>query len=478
MVANLLPNVVAMSTDLNACLERQRAAFLREGPPTLEHRRDALTKLKRAVLSHRQHFVTSISTDFGFRSGQETSLLELVSVISGIDYLYRELPRLMRPQRRRVALQFLPGSTRVVYQPLGVIGIISPWNYPVALALMPLATALAAGNRAMLKPSETTPATASLIASMLGEVFVQEEVAVVSGDAAVGAAFAALPFDHLFFTGSASVGREVMRAASANLVPVTLELGGKSPVIVERGSSLARAAKSVAFGKLANAGQTCIAPDYVLVAQEDLQEFVTTYVSEVRRLYPKLSPNTAYTTIVNERHHARLLRLLEDARVKGARVIEIGSAANGSSSTMRQLLPSVVFDVSDEMSVMREEIFGPILPVVPYRTLEEAVAYVNARPRPLALYFFGPEGAGRRLVLHRTISGGVSINETLLHYAQDDIPFGGVGASGMGAYHGPEGFRRFSHAKGIFEQSRLNLADIIRPPYGALFERLVNFLLR
>jgi coniferyl-aldehyde dehydrogenase len=313
---------------------------------------------------------------------------------------------------------------------------------------------------------------------MLGEVFVQEEVAVVSGDAAVGAAFAALPFDHLFFTGSASVGREVMRAASANLVPVTLELGGKSPVIVERGSSLARAAKSVAFGKLANAGQTCIAPDYVLVAQEDLQEFVTTYVSEVRRLYPKLSPNTAYTTIVNERHHARLLRLLEDARVKGARVIEIGSAANGSSSTMRQLLPSVVFDVSDEMSVMREEIFGPILPVVPYRTLEEAVAYVNARPRPLALYFFGPEGAGRRLVLHRTISGGVSINETLLHYAQDDIPFGGVGASGMGAYHGPEGFRRFSHAKGIFEQSRLNLADIIRPPYGALFERLVNFLLR
>jgi coniferyl-aldehyde dehydrogenase len=478
MVANLLPNVVAMSTDLNACLERQRAAFLREGPPTLEHRRDALTKLKRAVLSHRQHFVTSINTDFGFRSGQETSLLELVSVISGIDYLYRELPRLMRPQRRRVALQFLPGSTRVVYQPLGVIGIISPWNYPVALALMPLATALAAGNRAMLKPSETTPATASLIASMLGEVFVQEEVAVVSGDAAVGAAFAALPFDHLFFTGSASVGREVMRAASANLVPVTLELGGKSPVIVERGSSLARAAKSVAFGKLANAGQTCIAPDYVLVAQEDLQEFVTTYVSEVRRLYPKLSPNTAYTTIVNERHHARLLRLLEDARVKGARVIEIGSAANGSSSTMRQLLPSVVFDVSDEMSVMREEIFGPILPVVPYRTLEEAVAYVNARPRPLALYFFGPEGAGRRLVLHRTISGGVSINETLLHYAQDDIPFGGVGASGMGAYHGPEGFRRFSHAKGIFEQSRLNLADIIRPPYGALFERLVNFLLR
>jgi coniferyl-aldehyde dehydrogenase len=288
-----------------------------------------------------------------------------------------------------------------------------------------------------------------------------------------------LPFDHLFFTGSASVGRAVMRAASANLVPVTLELGGKSPVIVERGSSLARAAKSVAFGKLANAGQTCVAPDYALVAQEELQEFVTAYISAIRRLYPKLTPDTAYTTIVNEHHHARLLRLLEDARAKGARVIEIGSAANGSSSsTTRQLLPSVVFDVSDEMSVMREEIFGPILPVIPYRTLEEAVAYVNARPRPLALYFFGPEGAGRRLVLDRTISGGVSINETLLHYAQDDIPFGGVGASGIGAYHGHEGFRTFSHAKGIFEQSRLNLADMIRPPYGALFERLINFLLR
>jgi coniferyl-aldehyde dehydrogenase len=478
MVANLLPNVVAMPTDLSACLERQRAASLREGPPTLEHRRDTLAKLKRVVLSHRQHFVTAISNDFGFRSSQETSLLELAPVISGIDYLYRELPRLMRPQRRRVALQFLPGSTRVVYQPLGVIGIISPWNYPVALALMPLATALAAGNRAMLKPSETTPVTASLITSMLGEVFAQEEVAVVTGDAAVGAAFAALPFDHLFFTGSASVGRAVMRAASANLVPVTLELGGKSPVIVERGSSLPRAAKSVAFGKLANAGQTCIAPDYVLVAQEELQEFVTAYVSEIRRLYPKLSPNTAYTTIVNECHHARLLRLLEDARAKGARVIEVGPLAKGFNNGLRQLFPSVVLDVSDEMSLMSEEIFGPILPVVPYRTLEEAVAYVNARPRPLSLYFFGPKGAGRRLVLERTTSGGVSINETLLHYAQDDIPFGGVGASGMGAYHGREGFRTFSHAKGIFEQSRLNLADMIRPPYGALFERLVDFLLR
>ncbi len=460
-------------------LDRQRTAFLRDGPPSLAQRRSDLMKLKDAVLAHREEFVTAINADFGHRSGQETSLLEMAPIVEGVKYLHRKLPGWMRPEKRRVALHFLPGSTRVVYQPLGVIGIISPWNYPLALALLPLATALAAGNRAMIKPSEFTPATAELMTSMLAQRFGQDQVAVVTGDTNVGAAFAALPFDHILFTGSTPVGRSIMRAASDNLVPVTLELGGKSPVIIERGYALRKAARRIAYGKLANGGQTCIAPDYVLVAEQEVEDFVAAYTGEVAKLYPNIAANPDYTSIVNERHHARLLGLLEDARLKGARVIEIGAVANGGPTVHRRTVaPAVVLDVSEEMTVMKDEIFGPILPIVPYHTLEDAVAYINARPRPLALYFFGPEGPGRRLVLERTTSGGVAINETLLHHAQDDIPFGGVGASGMGAYHGHEGFKTMSHAKGIFEQGRLNFTDAVRPPFGRMFERTVNFLLR
>lgn len=464
---------------LAAMLDRQRTAFLRDGPPSLAQRRSDLMKLKNAVLAHREDIVTAINADFGHRSRQETSLLEMAPIADGVKYLHRNLARWMRPERRRVALHFLPGSTRVVYQPLGVIGLISPWNYPLALALMPLATALAAGNRAMIKPSEFTPATAELMTSMLAEQFRQDQVAVVTGDTNVGVAFAALPFDHILFTGSTPVGRSIMRAASDNLVPVTLELGGKSPVIIERGYALRNAARRIAYGKLANAGQTCIAPDYVLVAEQEVEDFVAAYTGEVAKLYPNIAANPDYTSIVNDRHHARLLGLLDDARLKGARVIEIGAVANGGTTVHRRTVaPAVVLDVSEEMTVMKDEIFGPILPIVPYRALEDAVAYVNARPRPLALYFFGPDGPGRRLVLERTTSGGVAINETLLHYAQDDIPFGGVGASGMGAYHGHEGFKTMSHAKGIFKQGTLNFTDAVRPPFGRVFERLVDFLLR
>jgi coniferyl-aldehyde dehydrogenase len=464
---------------LNALLSGQRSAFLREGPPTLAQRRSDLKKLKEALLAHREGFITAINADFGHRSRHETSLLDLASVVGGINYLRRNLARWMRPERRRVAAHFFPGSTRVVYQPLGVVGIISPWNYPVALAMMPLATALAAGNRAMIKPSELTPATSELMRSMLSEVFPQDQVAIVTGDKNVGVAFSNLAFDHLLFTGSTPVGRAVMRAASENLVPVTLELGGKSPAIVERGSSLQTAARRIAYGKLANAGQTCVAPDYTLVAEQEIEGFVSAYTAEVSKLYPNIDSNPDYTSIVNDRHHARLLGLLDDARAKGARVIEIGAATNDHNTThLRKIAPTVVLEVTDDMSLMKDEIFGPILPIVPYRKLEDAVAYVNARPRPLALFFFGPDGPGRKLVLERTTSGGVAINETILHYALDDIPFGGVGASGMGAYHGHEGFKTMSHAKGIFEQARLNFTDAVRPPFGKLLERTVDFLLR
>ncbi|WP_051953139.1 coniferyl aldehyde dehydrogenase [Methylocapsa aurea] len=464
---------------LRALLERQRSAFLAAGPPSLKQRRGDLMRLKGALLAHREDFVAAINADFGHRSRQETSLLELSPVIEGIKYLHRNLALWMRPERRKVSFHFFPGSTRVLYQPLGVVGVISPWNYPVALALMPLATALAAGNRVMIKPSEITPATSALMSAVLGEIFSLDQAAVATGEADVGMAFAALPFDHLVFTGSTPVGRSVMRAASDNLVPVTLELGGKSPVIVERGSCLKTTARRIAYGKLANGGQTCIAPDYVLAAAQEINDFVAAYAAEVEKLYPDIAANPDYTSIINDHHYARLVGLLDDARAKGARVIEIGAAPKeGERTNARTLAPAIVLGATDGMNVMKEEIFGPILPVIPYARLEEAVAYVNARPRPLALYFFGPDGPGRRMVLARTTSGGVSINETILHYAQDDIPFGGVGASGMGAYHGHEGFKTLSHSRGVFEQAKVNLTDVVRPPFGKLFERLVDFLLR
>jgi len=298
----------------------------------------------------------------------------------------------------------------------------------------------------------------------------------MTGNAKIGSAFSNLPFDHILFTGSIPVGRAIMRAASENLVPVTLGLGGKSPVIVERGCPLRTTVRRIAYGKLANAGQTCIAPDYALIPEEHIEDFVAAYEAEVEKLYPNIAANPDYSWVVNDHHYARLSGLLDDARAKGARVIEIGTKpGSDAASPSRMLLPALVLDATDEMDVMKDEIFGPILPIVPYRQLEDAVAYINARPRPLALYFFGPEGPGRQLVLERTTSGGVTINDTILHYAQEDIPFGGIGKSGMGAYHGHEGFKTMSHAKGVFEQAKLNFGDIIRPPFGKLFDLIVSY---
>jgi coniferyl-aldehyde dehydrogenase len=470
---------VDIRAELNVLLERQRAEFIRLGPPPLDERRSDLTKLKKILRVYRDDIIQAISRDFGHRSRHETSLFELVSVTNGIQYLHRHVARWMRPERRHVSMTFAPAKARIEYQPLGVVGIISPWNYPIALTLMPLATAIAAGNRVMIKPSEVTAATSELMTKILADTFPQEQVAMVTGDAGVGAAFAGLPFDHLLFTGSTSIGRAVLRAASDNLVPTTLELGGKSPVIIDRGASLATAARRVAYGKLANAGQTCIAPDYVLVPDADVDNFVVAYRDAVLRLYPHIASNADYTSIVNERQHARLLSLLADAREKGARLLEIGVSQDDRPRTHpRTLNPVVVLDATEDMQVMKGEIFGPILPIIAYREVKDAVAYVNSRPRPLALYYFGPKGPGRDLVLQRTTSGGVSINETNLHYAQDDLPFGGVGPGGMGAYHGPEGFKAMSHAKGVFEQSRLNFTDLIRPPFGKLIERVMDLLLR
>ena len=456
-------------------LDRQRAAYQRAGAPALDDRRADLTRLRAAVVANRRRIEEAIDRDFGHRSQIETALAEIAGLLGGIDYLHKHLARMMRPEKRHVAFQMQLGAARVEYQPLGVVGVMSPWNYPLVLALMPLATAIAAGNRIMLKPSEFTPALNMLLQEMLGRLFPQEQVAVVTGDAEVGAAFSGLPFDHLFFTGSTAVGRKVMQAASRNLVPVTLELGGKSPVIVEKGHPLDHACAGIIFGKLVNAGQTCIAPDYALVHEDDLEGFLSGYDKAVKTAFPDGPASKDYTWIFNDRHLDRLTGLLDDATAKGATVRVAGHAAPAGNPRVMQ--PTLVLGVTDDMQIAQEEIFGPILPVFTYRTIADAVAFVDARPRPLALYYFGHDEAAQRQVLDGTTSGNVTINGTLLHFAQDDLPFGGVGPSGMGAYHGIEGFRRFRHAKGIFTQGRWNGATLLRPPFGRMATRILNFLI-
>ncbi|MBZ5754117.1 coniferyl aldehyde dehydrogenase [Pseudomonas sp. S5(2021)] len=468
----MLVDQSAETKRLHALYASQRSAYDKLPMPDLEQRLQWLEALHEVIASHQQALVEAISADFGNRSADETLLAEVMPSLHGIRHAKRHLARWMKPSRRRVGLAFQPASARVVYQPLGVVGIIVPWNYPLYLAIGPLVGALAAGNRVMLKMSESAPATGRLLRDLLGQVFAEHEVAVVLGDVETGKQFTRLPFDHLLFTGSTEVGRQVMQSAAANLTPVTLELGGKSPAIVAADVPLEQAAERIAFGKTLNAGQTCVAPDYVLVPQQRLEAFVEAYRLAVQRFFPQLTDNPDYTSIINERQLLRLEGYLADARARGALLLPLFDEGQG-----RRLPHHVLLDVNDDMQVMQDEIFGPLLPVLPYASLDEAIAYVNARPRPLALYFFGYDRAEQQQVLERTHSGGVCLNDTLLHVAQDDLPFGGIGASGMGHYHGHEGFLTFSKAKAVFSKPRFNAARLIYPPYGGRLQRLIRQLL-
>ncbi len=453
----------------------QRAAYLRDGSPSLATRRSDLKRFKAALTSRRGAIEEAINSDFGNRSRHETAMMEVLGVVQGIDYLERNLARFMRPTRRRIALQMRLGSNHIEYQPLGVVGVISPWNYPVNLSLMPVVTAIAAGNRVMLKPSKFTPVTNALLASMVSELFPEEQVTVVSGD---GSAFSSLPFDHLVFTGSTVVGRAVMKAASENLVPVTLELGGKSPTIVAKGRANDATVSSIVFGKLLSGGQTCIAPDYALVHESDVDNFIASYDRLVKAAYPDGPTSKDYTSIVNDQQYTILTELLDDARAHGAKIIEVGYRPSDAKLRPHTLAPSVVLGVTDEMRIAHEEIFGPILPIFSYSGIDGAIDFVNARPRPLALYYFGDDDADRRKVLNRTTSGNVSVNGTIMHVGQDDLPFGGVGESGMGKYHGIEGFRTLSHPKGIYVQGRWNSINLLHAPFGKRADLLLNFFLR
>jgi coniferyl-aldehyde dehydrogenase len=458
-------------------LALQRQAFLRAGPPTYRQRKTDLKKLIVAVRKEANAIADAISADFGNRARNETLLAEIWPVLASARHTLRHLSFWMKPKRVPVGLELLPAAARIVTQPLGVIGIISPWNYPFSLAIVPLIAGLAAGNRVMIKPSELTPRTSEFMPSFLARLFPEDKVATVQGGPDIGAAFAGLPFDHLLYTGSTAVGRHVMRAAADNLTPVTLELGGKSPCILAGDTPLATAAECIASGKLLNAGQTCIAPDYVLVPQALREKFAGCLQDAIAKFYPSLKDNPDYTSIINERHYARLTGYIEEARAKGARIIEINPRKETLPPAGRKVAPTLVIDPPEDLALMREEIFGPILPIVSYATLDDAIAYVNARPRPLALYFFGPDRIAREKVLTRTVSGGVTVNDTLLHYAADSLPFGGVGPSGMGAYHGEFGFLTFSHRKAVFLQNPINGTALLRPPFGQIAERMIKFML-
>jgi acyl-CoA reductase-like NAD-dependent aldehyde dehydrogenase len=479
-IVRIMDAVVTNPIDgrLSACLAAQRDAWLEDGPLSVERRAEALEGLAAAVLRHADDFAEAVRTDFGHRSVHETKLADLYPVVAGLRHARRHFRRWMKPRRRPIQWMFKPASGRVVYQPLGVVGIISPWNYPVQLALSPLTGAIAAGNRVMLKPSEITPATSALLETVIGEVFRSYEVAVVQGGADVGRAFAGLKFDHLLFTGSTAVGRQIMRAASENLVPVTLELGGKSPVLLAPDYPIEEAAERIAVGKLFNAGQTCIAPDYILVPRGSEARFVGAFREAAARLYPTLAANADYSAIVNERHYDRLTQLVADARQRGARVDEINPGSERLDRSGRKFAPVVLSDVPADALVLQEEIFGPVLPVLAYDDIDGACRFINTCPRPLAFYLFSHDRETVEYALDRIVAGGVAVNDTLLHCVQEELPFGGIGESGTGAYHGETGFRTFSHAKAVFHQARLNGAGLTRPPYGRRMDRLLSFMLR
>jgi coniferyl-aldehyde dehydrogenase len=461
---------------------RLHEASRREPAPSAAERKAHLRRLHDAIAARTQQFCEAIAQDFGWRSHDETRMAEMVPALGLVRDAMVNVHRWMRPERRATSILFWPASNRVEWQPKGVVLIIAPWNYPLLLTVGALAAALAAGNRVILKPSEVAPATATLLKQCVEETLGTDRVAVETGGPDVAQSLCTLPFDHILFTGSTAIGRLVMQAAAANLTPVTLELGGKSPAIVHTDYDQAKAAERIVRGKLLNAGQTCIAPDYVLVQRNQIEAFVEAARATVAEFYPRVIDNRDYTALVSDKHYQRVADLVSDAHRKGARVVvidparELGPNAIGARG-LRKMLPILVVDAAPDLGVMREEIFGPVLPIVAYDALEDAIAFVNARPRPLALYYFDDDKARMEQVLSRTISGGASVNDTVFQFAQEGLPFGGIGPSGMGGYHGRDGFRTFSHGKGVFLQSRLALTDMLVPPYGGLFRQMIRFAL-
>ncbi|MBY5993529.1 coniferyl aldehyde dehydrogenase [Ferrimonas balearica] len=462
---------------MNALLARQRKAYTAAPMPSLEARKTKLKALKAALLKHQDALCDAMSQDFGHRARYDSLLSDVMPCVGNIDYTLARLGKWMKPSRRNPGLLLSPASVTVHYQPLGVVGILVPWNFPVMLSIGPLITVLAAGNRAMLKLSEFTPATNRAIKALLADAFDEDEVAVIEGEAEAAAAFSALPFDHLLFTGSTAVGKHVMRAAADNLTPVTLELGGKSPTLIGPDIAIDTAVERLIWGKCLNAGQICTSPDYVLLPRQKMDDFVAAYRAHFAKLYPKGLASDDYTSVVNPRQYQRLIDTLEDATHKGA--VALPAIDNYRDDERHRLATVMLANVSDGMRVMEEEIFGPLLPLVPYDSIDDAIAYIQARPRPLALYLMSFDSDLQEKVLALTHAGGVSINDTVLHVAAEDAPFGGIGPSGMGHYHGHEGFLTFTKAKTVLKRGKINTGRLVHPPYGKPLQKLMlKFFLR
>ncbi|RZO95339.1 MAG: coniferyl aldehyde dehydrogenase [Gammaproteobacteria bacterium] len=461
--------------EMNRILELQKSLNIKEGAPDISLRKDRLDRVIAMVNKYDKQIIKSVSQDFGNRDPMMSAATEVASVIGPMEHAKKNLKKWMKTEKRKAAiaplgsaLSLLGARAEVRYQPKGVVGAISPWNFPMNLALAPLAGIIAAGNRVMHKPSELTPATSDLLKLMVEEYFDEAEMAVFVGDAEVGAAFSGLAFDHLIFTGGTSIAKHVMKAASENLVPLTLELGGKSPVVIGRNAKVKDAAQRVMQGKTMNAGQICLAPDYALVPEDKVDEFVKASVDVTSEMYPDMKDNDDFTSIINQRHFDRIQGYLEDAKEKGAEIVEINpSNEDFSQQPHHKIPPTIVLNPSDDMKIMQEEIFGPVLPVKTYKDVSEPVDYINSKDRPLGLYYFGNDENEKNFVLNNTTSGGVTVNDVISHIQMEDLPFGGVGPSGMGSYHGYDGFKEFSHQKAVYKQTNLNLMKLagLVPPY-------------
>lgn len=457
----------AVESALQQAFAKAQNQYSAQRAPSKAQRQAWLSQLKSLLVDNQQAFIDALDQDFDGRSADETKLAELLPSVQGIRHASRHLGRWMRTSYRSPGLLMFPAITKVVYQPLGVVGVVVPWNYPIFLAAGPITAALAAGNQVLVKMPEHTPQTSSLFARLVAQYFPDGAVQVIEGGADVAAEFTQLPFDHILFTGSTQVGRLVMQSAAQNLTPVTLELGGKSPVIINTDANLTSAAERICFGKTMNAGQTCVAPDYVLVPKQRLEAFVEAYKQAFNRLYPDIDQQD-YTSIINAAQKQRLEKYLDEAENTGTRIEKLARTGHNS-----RLAPALVIDPEAELAIMQEEIFGPLLPVIPYDSLDDAISYVNARPRPLALYFFSQNKNDKNTVLTQTHAGGVCLNDTIFHVAAEDMPFGGIGPSGMGHYHGKEGFITFSKAKSVLSKGWLNSAKFIYPPYNKGLNKLL-----
>tara|TARA_B110000263_G_scaffold230793_1_gene225573 strand:- start:67 stop:1500 length:1434 start_codon:yes stop_codon:yes gene_type:complete len=468
--------------NMHRVLELQKDLNIKEGAPDIKLRMDRLDRVISMTMKNEKAIILALQEDFGNRDPIMTAVTEVASVVGPMQHAKKNLKKWMKAEKRKAAiaplgsaLSLLGAKAEIRYQPKGVVGAISPWNFPLNLALAPLSGILAAGNRVMLKPSELTPSSSDLIQSMVDEYFDEGEIAVFTGDPEVGAAFSGLAFDHLIFTGGTSIAKHVMKAASENLVPLTLELGGKSPVVVGKSSKIKETAQRIMQGKTMNAGQICLAPDYALVPEKNRDEFVKAIVEVTSEMYPDMKDNEDYTSVINQKHYDRIQGYLADAKEKGAALVEINpSYEDFSQQPHHKIPPTLVLNPTDDMKIMQEEIFGPVLPIKTYEDVSETVDYINSKDRPLGLYYFGEDSKEKDYVLNNTTSGGVTVNDVISHIQMEDLPFGGVGASGMGSYHGHDGFKEFSHAKAVYKQSRLNLMKLagLVPPYKKKEDKL------